>query len=412
MTDLCSNVSYARTQRNHKTHVGKNPSVDMFEKTISFIKGLQPGKHKIPLHEPFIRGNEKKYVTDAIDSTFVSSVGEYVNRFERMMAELVGTKYAIATVNGTSALHIALILAGVKAKDEVLTQALTFIATANAISYIGAKPVFIDVDRDTMGMSPKKLNEFLEKFGEKRNDGYTYNKLSGKRIKACVPMHTFGFPCRIDQLVAICEKWNIPVTEDAAESIGSYYKERHTGSFGLMGTFSFNGNKTITCGGGGAIVTNNEELAKLAKHLTTQAKVPHACEFVHDHIGYNYRMPNLNAAMACAQMEQLTCILEKKRKLAGNYRAFFKKLNVPFVDEIKNAKANFWLNCILLKDKDERDKFLKTSDEADVMTRPAWQLMFRLPMFRNCQKDSQTNALYLAERIVNIPSSARLSGNI
>ena len=412
MTDLSSNVSYDRTQRNQKKHVGKHLSADMFAKTISFIKNLQPGKHKIPLHEPFISGNEKKYVTDAIDSTFVSSVGEYVNRFERMMAELAGTEHAIATVNGTSALHIALILAGVKAKDEVLTQALTFVATANSISYIGAKPVFIDVDRDTMGMSPKKLNEFLEKFGVKRNDGYTYNKLSGKRIKACVPMHTFGFPCRIDQLVAICEKWNIPVTEDAAESIGSYYKERHTGSFGLMGTFSFNGNKTITCGGGGSIVTNNEELAKLAKHLTTQAKVPHAWEFIHDHIGYNYRMPNLNAAMACAQMEQLTCILEKKRKLAGNYREFFKKQNVPFVDEIKNAKANFWLNCILLKDRDERDKFLKMSDKADVITRPAWQLMFRLPMFRNCQKDSQTNALYLAERIVNIPSSVRLSDNI
>jgi len=380
----------------------------MINQIINFIKDeFQSEKAFIPLHEPVFTGREREYVLDAIDSTFVSSVGEYVNRFERMMAELAGTKYAIAMVNGTSALHIALILADVKAEDEVLTQALTFIATANAISYIGAKPIFIDVDKDTMGMSPEKLNVFLEKFGEKRSDGFTYNKFSEKRIKACVPMHTFGFPCRIDELVAICEKWNILLVEDAAESIGSYYKGKHTGSFGLMGTFSFNGNKTITCGGGGAIVTNIEKIATLAKHLTTQAKVPHAWEFVHDHIGYNYRMPNLNAAMACAQMGQLNYILGKKRELAGNYRAFFKKLNIPFVDEIKNAKANFWLNCILVKDKNERDEFLKITNEARVMTRPVWRLMFRLPMFQNCQKDVQTNALYLEERIVNIPSSVK-----
>ena len=380
----------------------------MINQIIKFIKDeFQSEKAFIPLHEPVFTGREREYVLDSIDSTFVSSVGEYVNRFERMMAELAGTKYAIAMVNGTSALHIALILGDVKTEDEVLTQALTFIATANAISYLGAKPVFIDVDKDTMGMSPEKLNEFLEKFGETRSDGFTYNKSSGKRIKACVPMHTFGFPCRIDELVAICEEWNILLTEDAAESIGSYYKGKHTGSFGLMGTFSFNGNKTITCGGGGAIVTNNEKIAMLAKHLTTQAKVPHAWEFVHDDIGYNYRMPNLNAAMACAQIEQLKYILEKKRELAGNYRTFFKKLNISFVDEIKNAKANFWLNCILLKDENERNDFLKTTNDAKVMTRPIWRLMFRLPMFQNCQKDAQTNALYLEERIVNIPSSVK-----
>ncbi|MGZ5189384.1 MAG: LegC family aminotransferase [Flavisolibacter sp.] len=380
----------------------------MITQIIKFIKDeFQSEKTFIPLHEPVFTGREREYVLDAIDSTFVSSVGEYVNRFERMMAELAGTKYAIAMVNGTSALHIALILADVKTEDEVLTQALTFIATANAISYLGAKPVFIDVDKDTMGMSPEKLNEFLEKFGEKRSDGYTYNRSTGKRIKACVPMHTFGFPCRIDELVAICEEWNILLIEDAAESIGSYYKGKHTGSFGLMGVFSFNGNKTITCGGGGAIVTNQEKIATLAKHLTTQAKVPHAWEFVHDHIGYNYRMPNLNAAMACAQIEQLNYILEKKRELSGNYRAFFKKLNISFVDEIKNAKANFWLNCILLKGENERDEFLKITNEAKVMTRPIWRLMFRLPMFQNCQKDAQTNALYLEERIVNIPSSVK-----
>ena len=382
----------------------------MINQVIKFIKDEYRSDNKfIPLHEPFFSGKEREYILDAIDSTFVSSVGEYVNRFERMMAELAGTKYAVALVNGTSALHMALILAEVKSEDEVLTQALTFIATANAISYLGAKPVFIDVDKDTMGMSPEKLNEYLERFGEPRGDGFTYNKSSGKRIKACVPMHTFGFPCRIDELVAICEKWNILLVEDAAESIGSYYKGKHTGSFGLMGTFSFNGNKIITCGGGGAIVTNNENIAKRAKHLTTQAKVPHAWEFVHDDIGYNYRMPNLNAAMACAQLEQLNYILEKKSELSANYRAFFKTLNIPFVDEIKNAKANFWLNCILLNDKKERDEFLKITNEAKVMTRPAWQLMFCLPMFGNCQKDAQENALYLEERIVNIPSSVKLS---
>ena len=335
----------------------------MINQVIKFIKDeFQSEKAFIPLHEPVFNGKEREYVLDAIDSTFVSSVGEYVNRFERMMAELAGTKYAVAMVNGTSALHIALILADVKAEDEVLTQALTFIATANAISYLGAKPVFIDVDRDTMGMSPEKLNEFLEKSGETRSDGFTYNKSSGKRIKACVPMHTFGFPCRIDELVAICEKWNILLVEDAAESIGSYYKGKHTGSFGLMGTFSFNGNKTITCGGGGAIVTNKEKIAKLAKHLTTQAKVPHAWEFVHDNIGYNYRMPNLNAAMALCTDRAIKLHIGKEKELSGKYRAFFKKLNIPFVDEIKNAKANFWLNCILLNDKNERDEFLKKDE--------------------------------------------------
>jgi len=385
----------------------------MINEVIKFIKDEFQSENKfIPLHEPFFTGKEREFILDAIDSTFVSSVGEYVNRFERMMAELAGTKHAVAMVNGTSALHMALVLAGVSAEDEVLTQALTFIATANAISYLSAKPVFIDVDKDTMGMSPEKLKKFLETFGETRSDGFTYNISSGKRIKACVPMHTFGFPCRIDELVTICEKWNILLVEDAAESIGSYYKGKHTGSFGFMGTFSFNGNKTITCGGGGAIVTNNEQIAKLAKHLTTQAKVPHAWEFVHDEIGYNYRMPNLNAAMACAQIEQLNYILEKKRQLSGKYRAFFKKLDIPFVDEIENVKANFWLNCILLKDRNERDEFLKMTNEAKVMTRPAWQLMFRLPMFSNCQKDAQENALYLEERMVNIPSSVKPGNNI
>ena len=379
-----------------------------YKSAISFIKSLYPNKDVVHLHEPVFVGNERKYVMDAIDSTFVSSVGEYVNRFEKMMAEVAGTKYAVAIVNGTSALHISLILADVKQEDEVLTQALTFIATANAISYIGAKSVFIDVDKDTLGMSPKKLNLFLDEFAEKRNDGFTYNKFSGKRIKACVPMHTFGFPCRIDELVSICEKWNILLIEDAAESIGSYYKGKHTGSFGLMGVFSFNGNKIITCGGGGALVTNDEKIAKMAKHLTTQAKVPHAWEFKHDHIGYNYRMPNLNAAMACAQLEQLNNFISKKRELAHKYKTFFTNLNITFVNEIENAKANYWLNCILLKNKSERDNFLKYSNENGVMTRPVWALMNKLPMFANCQTSGLEVSEFIEDRLVNIPSSVRL----
>ncbi len=379
-----------------------------FSPVINFIKERFSKKEFISLHEPLFIGNERKYVLDAIDSTFVSSVGEYVNRFEKMIAEVAGTKYAIAIVNGTAALHISLILADVKQEDEVLTQALTFIATANAISYIGAKPIFIDVDGDTMGMSPQKLKLFLAEFAEKRNDGFCYNKLSGKRIKACVPMHTFGFPCRIDELVDICDEWNIALIEDAAESIGSYYKGKHTGSFGLMGTFSFNGNKTITCGGGGALVTNNESIAKHAKHLTTQAKIPHAWEFKHDQIGYNYRMPNLNAAMACAQIEQLQNFVAKKRELALSYQLFFKSINISFVTEPENAKANYWLNCILLKNNEERDSFLKVTNENGVMTRPAWTLMNKLSMFSDCQTDGLQNSKLIESRLVNIPSSVKI----
>jgi aminotransferase in exopolysaccharide biosynthesis len=376
-----------------------------FKDTITFIKKLYP-KDFIPLHEPLFIGNERKYVLDAIDSTFVSSVGEYVNRFEKMMADVAGTKYAIAIVNGTAALHISLVLAEVKQEDEVLTQALTFIATANAISYVGAKPVFIDVDKETLGMSPKKLLAFLEEFGEKRKDGFTYNKFSGKRIKACVPMHTFGFPCKIDELVLICEKWNIILIEDAAESIGSYYKGKHTGSFGLMGTFSFNGNKTITCGGGGAVVTNDENIAKLAKHLTTQAKVPHAWEFAHDHIGYNYRMPNLNAAFAFAQLEQLRTFTGKKRKLAKDYQNYFEKnTEIEFIKEPENSESNYWLNCILLNNRTERDAFLSITNENGVMTRPVWKLMNKLPMFINCQNGGLAVSEFIEDRLVNIPSS-------
>lgn len=379
-----------------------------FEAVTRFIKQQFPGQDFIPLHAPLFIGNEKKYLMDTIDSTFVSSVGAYVNRFEEMMAEITGAKYAIAIVNGTNALHMAMLVCDVKAGDEVLSQALTFIATANAISYIGAQPVFIDVDKDTLGMSPAALDAFLEEYAERRADGFTYNKTTGRKIAACIPMHTFGFPLRMDEIAAICTSWNITLIEDAAESLGSYIGTKHTGTTGKVGTFSFNGNKTVTCGGGGALVTDDEALAKRAKHLTTQAKVPHRWEFVHDEIGYNYRMPNLNAALACAQLEQLPAFLENKRELAEMYKAFFAGTGIAFITEIANTKANYWLNAIVLKDLEERNAFLQYSNDNGVMTRPVWELMNRLPMFKHCQHDGLEHSSWLADRIVNIPSSVRL----
>jgi len=377
-----------------------------FRDVIDFIKYQFPDKDFIPLHEPVFIGNEKKYVNDVIDSTFVSSVGRYVDLFEEMMQAVTNTDRAIAVVNGTSALQVSLRLAGVVAGDEVITQGLTFVATPNAILYNGAFPVFLDVDLDTMGLSPKALQNFLEEFGDRREDG-CYNRSSGRRIAACVPMHTFGFPVHLDELLTVCEEWNIPVVEDAAESLGSYYKGRHTGSFGKLGVFSFNGNKTITSGGGGAIVTNDIGLGTKAKYLTTTAKKPHAYEFYHDELGYNFRMPNLNAALAVAQLEKLDQLLANKRELAQLYTSFFAEKGIKFRTEQENTKANYWLMCVELDSKNERDLFLKTTNEANVMTRPIWQLMYRLPMYAGCMRDDQRNAEFLEERIVNIPSSAR-----
>ena len=325
---------------------------------IKFIRETFQTKEFIPLHVPYFGGNERKYLLETIDSTFVSSVGPFVNLFEEKIAQYTGSKYAVACVNGTNSLHMALLVCGVGSNDEVLSQALTFIATANAISYIGAKPVFIDVDKDTMGLSPDALTTFLTNNAEKKADGFTYNKTTGRKIAACIPMHTFGFPAKIDQIAEICEYWNIALIEDAAESLGSFYKGKHTGVFGKVGVFSFNGNKTITCGGGGALITDDEELAKRAKHLSTQAKVPHAWKFSHDEIGYNYRMPNLNAALACAQLEQLDHILINKRELAEKYKSFFLGTSCDFVTELKDTKANYWLNALILSNEIERDEFL------------------------------------------------------
>jgi aminotransferase in exopolysaccharide biosynthesis len=358
----------------------------------------------IPLHEPRFIGNEKKYVNAAIDSTFVSSVGEYVNTFEEKLAERSKTKKAVAVVNGTNALQVALRLIGVKQGDEVLTQALTFVATANAIRYLNAHPVFLDVDMDTMGLSPDAVENFLNEFAEIKEDG-CYNTKTGNKISACLPMHTFGFPVHLDELMDICNNWHIPVVEDAAESLGSTYKEKPTGSVGELGVYSFNGNKIVTAGGGGVIVTNNEELGDLGKHLTTTAKKPHPYEYYHDQLGYNFRMPNLNAALICAQLEQLDSFIEKKRGLARKYTSYFNDLGIKFRTENEHTKANYWLMCVELDNRKNRDEFLKVTNEKGIMTRPIWQLMYKLPMYEHCFRDDQKNAEFLEDRIVNIPSS-------
>jgi len=381
----------------------------MYNNLISFIRRtFKESEAFIPLHEPIFFGNEKKYLIDAVDSTFVSSVGAYVDKFEDMMCEITGAKYAIALVNGTNALHLSLLLAGVEKDDEVLVQSLTFIATANAISYCNATPNFVDVDKETLGLSPSLLKEYLDEIAEMR-DGSCFNKITGKRISACVPMHTFGFPLYIDELVDLCNEYNIPVVEDAAESLGSYYKGKHTGTFGLLGVFSFNGNKIVTAGGGGCIITNDESIAIKAKHLCTQAKIPHKWEYKHDYIGYNYRMPNLNAALACAQLEKLDLYVDNKRELSDLYYEFLKEnKSLDLLREIKNARANHWLNAVVLEDKKERDNFLTFTNENGIMTRPIWGLMNKLEMFKDCPHAELSNAEWLEDRVVNITSSVRL----
>lgn len=376
----------------------------MFEEVVAFIKTLYPGREFIPLHEPCFRGNEKKYLDECIDSTFVSSVGKYVDAFERKVEEYTRSKKAVVVVNGTEALHFALKLVGVKQDDEVITQPLTFVATANAIVYCNANPVFVDIDKDTLGLSPDSLGSFLSKNAVIKSDG-CYNIKTKRRISACIPMHTFGHPCKINEIVEICNKWHIEVVEDAAESIGSTYKGKHTGTFGHIGVLSFNGNKTITTGGGGMLLTDDEDCAIHAKYLSTQAKVPHFWEYYHDETGYNYRMPNLNAALGLAQMEQLNSFLDDKRMLTEKFSEFFKKIGISLFKEPINARSNYWLNAIILKDKDERDEFLKYTNGRGVMTRPAWCLMHKLPMYQKSLRGDLRNAEWIADRLVNIPSS-------
>jgi len=376
----------------------------LIDDLIRLVRGIYEREGFIPLHRPVFAGTERADLVACVDSNFVSSVGEKVTEMERRVAEFAGARFGVAVVNGTNALQVALRLVGVARDDEVLTQALTFVAGSNAIAYLGARPVFVDVDRETLGMSPDALRAFLEQFGERR-DGACFNRATGRRIAACQPMHTFGHPARIDEIASVCEKWGIALVEDAAESLGSWYRGRHTGTFGHMGVFSFNGNKIVTTGGGGMIVTDDEALAKKARHLTTTAKVPHAYEYVHDELGYNFRMPNLNAALGCAQMAQLDGFLETKREIAERYLQFFDRNGVESVVEPEGARSNYWLNAIVLGSREERDGFLKATNDRDVMTRPIWALMSDLPMYAECWNDGLEVSKWLADRVVNLPSS-------
>ena len=378
-----------------------------FDEIVSIVKHRFKNQTSIPLHEPCFIGNEKKYLNSCIDSSYVSSVGEFVSSLEKEISSYTGSNYGIATVNGTSALSIALKAVGVKETDEVITQALTFVATANAIVYNGAKPIFVDVDIDTMGLSPTALENFLIENAIIR-ENHCYNKISGNKISACVPMHTFGFPARIEEIVSICKKWFIPIIEDSAEALGSYKNSKHMGVFGDVGVFSFNGNKIITSGGGGAIITNDKTKATWIKHVTTTAKTAHPFNYYHDELGYNYRMPNLNAALLSAQLENLDKFLINKRETALYYKDAFKAIGIKLKWETAGSRANFWLNCLEMENKKDRDQFLDFSNAKGIMTRPIWTLMFDLPMYKDCIMDSQKNARFLADRIVNIPSGINL----
>lgn len=376
----------------------------MFNALVRFIREQYRTDGFIPLHAPVFAGHERKYVVETIESTFVSSVGAFVDRFERDMAEYTGSPRAVATVNGTAALHIALQLAGVKPGELVITQSLTFVATCNAIAYCGAEPVFVDVDRHTLGLSPKALEVWLQENARLDSDGVCRTKADDKIIRACLPMHTFGHPVELDGLIVVCTRWNMALVEDAAESLGSFYKGRHTGTFGLLGTLSFNGNKIMTTGGGGMILAG-ETLGTRAKHLTTTAKKPHPYEYVHDEVGYNYRLPNLNAALGCAQLEQLETFLGAKRVLAERYAEHLEGGNLQFVKEPAECRSNYWLNAVICDSREQRDALLKATNDQGVMTRPIWALMNHLPIYAHCRKGSLSNAEWLEARVANLPSS-------
>lgn len=376
----------------------------MFDYLAKFIQDKYRTNSFIPLHEPRFIGKEKEFVSQTIDSTFVSSVGQYVNQFEEDIAKYTGSKRAIAIVNGTSALHLSMLMAGVKPGDYVITQALTFVATCNAIHYCQAEPILIDVDKKTLGLSPIALEAWLEENAFVDTDQVCKLKNSKRAIKACIPMHTFGHPVEIDTLAKICNVWKLAMIEDAAESLGSLFKDTHTGTFGLMGTLSFNGNKIITTGGGGAILCN-EELYLKGKHLSTTAKKPNDIHFVHDEVGFNYRLPNINAALGCAQLESINLFVTQKRQLAEEYAQLLKNSNLEFFKEPKNCRSNYWLNTIICHDESQRNELLNYMNSREIMTRPVWTPMNKLPMFKNSISDSLQNTLWLEERIVNIPSS-------
>ncbi|MAB50714.1 LegC family aminotransferase [Marinobacter sp.] len=376
----------------------------MSDQLIQFVRDYFETKEFIPLHAPVFPGREKEYVADTIESTFVSSVGAYVDRFEQDMASYTGSPKAVATVNGTAALHIALKLAGVEKGDLVITQPLTFVATCNAIAYCNAEPVFVDVDRNTLALSAKALAIWLEENARLDTEGVCRTRTDSKVVRACVPMHTFGHPADLDGLCEVTKRWNITLVEDAAESLGSFYKGQHTGTFGTSGTLSFNGNKIMTTGGGGMILTSHAAAAR-AKHLTTTAKKPHTYEYIHDELGYNYRLPNLNAALGCAQLEQLEMFISAKRALASSYEAFFQGTSMQFITEPPECRSNYWLNGVICEDKEQRDELLECTNNKGVMTRPIWALMNHLPMYQSCRRGDLTNAEWLEERIVNLPSS-------
>lgn len=377
----------------------------MFDDFIDFVRELYGTNDFIPLHEPHFTGNEKRYLMETIDSTFVSSVGKFVDEFESTVVDYTGAKYAIATMNGTAALHVALILAGVESQDEVITQSLTFVATCNAIRYCNAEPVFVDVSRRTLGLSPESLAYFLQEHCEIRNDGACWNKNTNRIVRACVPMHTFGMPVQLDELSAVCKQYNIVLVEDAAESLGSIYKGKHTGTIGAHAVLSFNGNKIITSGGGGMILTNDKRTADRAKHITTTAKVSHKWKFEHDEVGFNYRLPNLNAALGLAQMESLPNILERKRVVASRYQEWGKNNGIQFIEEQTQTKANYWLNTVITEDLKQRDFMLEHTNKNQIMTRPAWMPMHMLSMYQHCQNDELNNTEWLYDRLVNVPSS-------
>ncbi len=377
-----------------------------FDKILSFIKNLYMNENPVPLHAPKFLGNEKKYLLDCIDSTYVSYVGKYVEEFEKIIQRYTGAKYSVAIVNGTAAIFITLVALGIKRGDEVITQALTFAATAAGIKHAGGEPVFIDVDRETLGMSPEALEDFIKNNTNYEN-GILKNKFNGSRIFAVMPMHTFGHPVRIDEIKAICEKYELLLIEDAAESLGSFYKEKHTGTFGKAGILSFNGNKSVTTGGGGMIITDDEKLFEKIKHLSTTAKRKHPYEFIHDEVGYNLRLPNINAAIGYAQMEYFDKIIQNKRNTAEIYKNFFENIGIEFFSEPENCRSNYWLNAIFLKNREERDIFLEYSNNNGIQTRPVWKLIPSLDPYKYCFSYNIKNAYEIEDRLVNIPSGYR-----
>ena len=372
---------------------------------VEFVRSVYRTNSFIPLHEPTFFGNEKAYVGETIDSTFVSSIGEFVGRFERDVERFTGSSKAVAVTNGSAALHTALHMSGVVAGDLVITQALSFIASCNAILQAGAEPIFVDVETNSFALCPVAVSSWLDEYAELDGSGNCRMRHSGARIKAIMPMHTFGHPAQLDELLELSSNWNLDLIEDAAESLGSLYKKRHTGTIGRFGVLSFNGNKVITTGGGGMLLCTDKDDGNRAKHITTTSKVAHPYEFYHDQQGFNYRLPNLNAALGCAQMENLRTILERKRMLASRYDAFFKETIFTFVKEPEYARSNYWLNTIICNDRQERDLVLKETNSEGVMTRPAWQLMTDLPMFKNCHRDGLVKSKWAVDRLVNLPSS-------